>query len=699
MRADVASEAARLCRLALLCASSIAGVAAPAAAQRATVTFNKDIASIVFARCAPCHSPGAIGPFSLLTYDDVRQRAGLVADVTARRLMPPWKPRAERGRFLDERTLTDEEIGLIREWVSQGAQEGSPSDRPPPPSPRDGWQLGTPDAIVTMPAPFVLPAAGGDLFRTFVLPIPASAASAARFVRAVEFQPGNARVVHHANLGVDRTRSSRRIDALDPEIGYSGGMVPDAAYPPGYMLGWTPGQRPRPSPDGMPWRLEPSSDLVVQLHMQPTGKPEPVQVRVGLFFTDERPSRTPIGLRMGSERIDIPAGDAGYAIADEYVVPVDVELLAIQPHAHNLARRMEAHVRLPDGRVDTLIAIDDWDFRWQDVYRYASPIVLPRGSRLSMRFTYDNSAGNVRNPHQPPRRVVWGQNTTDEMGDLWLQLVPRRAEDLGALSADVARKTRAEDLAAYSKLLEQEPRNPLRHDAVGMLYLQDGKAEESIARFRASLAINGESAPTHYNLGLALSMRGQFDEATAEFEAALRIDPAYAEAHNNLGAMHQLRGRLPEARRHFERAIELRPDNAEARANLGRLLTAQGDLRRALGQFEEALVLRPEWPTALAGMAWLRAVAPDPAIREPRLAVDLAEKTAAFTNRRDPSVLDILAAAYAAAGRFDEAVGVARQAALLADEVGLKALATQVRARRALYEARTAYILPVLTTP
>ena len=114
-----------------------------------------------------------------------------------------------------------------------------------------------------------MPADGTDVFRTFVMPIPVAAA---RYVRAIEFHPGNARVVHHANLGVDRTRSSRQLDARDPEPGYAGSMERDARYPEGQLLGWTPGQAPHPAPEGTQWRLEPGSDLVVQLHLQPTGK-------------------------------------------------------------------------------------------------------------------------------------------------------------------------------------------------------------------------------------------------------------------------------------------------------------------------------------------------------------------------------------------------------------------------------------------
>ena len=653
------------------------------------VTWSRDVAPIVFRHCTVCHRPGEIGPFSLQSYRDARQRMTLIADVTKRRAMPPWKPEPAPGVFVDDRSLSDTDIQTIQDWAAQGGPEGDPRATPPLPAYPDGWQLGQPDLVVSMPAAYMLRADGPDLFRTFVLPIPTTTV---RYVRGIEFRAGNGRGVHHANLGVDRTRSSRRLDSADPEPGYVGGMVPDAAYPPGYMLGWTPGQQPRPSPDGMPWRLEADSDLVVQLHLQPTGKPEPVQVSVGFFFTDTPPSRLPLGLRLGSETIDIPAGDAAYAIRDSYVVPVDAQVLAVQPHAHNLGREMTAEARLPDGTVRSLITIHDWDFRWQDVYRYVVPIELPKGSTISMRFTYDNSGANPRNPFNPPHHVVWGQNTTDEMGDFWVQLVPKRNDEFETLGADIARKTRIEDIAAYTRVMESDPDNPLRHDAVAMLYLQDGRPQEAVTHFRESLRLNDESAPTHYNLGLALSMLRQYADATREFEAAVRLDPDHAEAQNNLGAMLHVAGRLDEAATHYRRALELRPDNVQARANLGRLLTLQGKLADAATQFELGLASKPDSVAALTGLAWIRATAADVTVRRPGQAVTLAEHARQLSGGRDPQASDALAAAFAALGEFDKAVQVIRIGIQAAEALGQAPLAAEMRERLALYEQRQSFI-------
>jgi tetratricopeptide (TPR) repeat protein len=660
-------------------------------AAQPPLTFTRDIAPIVWRRCATCHRPGEIGPFSLLTYGDVKRRASQIADVTSRRIMPPWKPEPGKGEFEAERRLSDRELQAMRRWIAEGAVEGDPADLPPLPAWNSGWQLGPPDLIVTMPDPYTVAADGGDLFRTFVIPIPLARA---RYVKAMEFRPGNPRVVHHANIGIDRTHSSRQLDLRDPEPGYVGGMVPDARYPEGQLLGWTPGQATHPVPPGLAWRLDAGSDLVAQLHMQPTGRREPLQVSVGFYFTDDPPTRTPLGLRLGSETIDIPAGEREYAITDSYVLPVDVEVLALQPHAHNLARRMEAKATLPDGSTRWLISIPDWDFRWQDVYRYSNPFVLPKGTTIAMRYTYDNSASNARNPRRPPARVVWGQNTTNEMGDLWIQVVPVANADLAVLSSDFRRKAHAEDLAAYTKLLGEDPGNPLRHDAVAALYLDEGRHDEAIAHYRESLTLNADSASTHYNLGFALSARGRRDEARAEFEHAIRLDPEYAQAHNNLGAMLQLLGRTAEALDHYRRAVALSPDNVDARLNLAQLLSAHGASAEAADQFRAARALRAGNAQALAGLAWIEATSKDPALRNPTEAVHLAEQAAAATGRRDITALDALAAAYASVGRFDAAVDAARAGINLATASGLSAVVAQLRQRLDLYERHQPFQIP-----
>ena len=262
-----------------------------------TVTYSKDIAPLIADRCAMCHHENGAAPFSLLTYADVKRRATQIALVTSRRYMPPWKADPADGPFVGQHPLTDAEIALFQQWAGDGAPEGDARDLPPLPGRQRwsaGWQLGTPDLVVSLPEPYTLPAGGADVFRIFVIPLPVNAT---RFVRGLEFRPGNPKVVHHANIRVDRTAASRQMDDADPAPGYSGLILRSADYPEGHFLGWTPGQVAPLLPNDYSWRLDPHTDLVVEIHMQPSGKAEAVQPSVGLYFSDQPPTRTPLPSR------------------------------------------------------------------------------------------------------------------------------------------------------------------------------------------------------------------------------------------------------------------------------------------------------------------------------------------------------------------------------------------------------------------
>jgi Flp pilus assembly protein TadD len=553
-------------------------------------TFAREVAPIIFEACTPCHRQGGPGPFSLATYKEVRQRAAQIVQVTRSRFMPPWKVEPALGHFEGQRSLTDAEIAMLAAWVAAGTPEGKPDETPPLPAFPDGWLLGTPDLIVTPSEPFVLQAEPTDSFRIFAIPIPVSKRA---YVRGIEFHPGNARVVHHANIRVDRTPTSRTLDERDPLPGYDGLMPRTAEYPDGHFLGWTPGQvAPLVGPD-LAWTLEPGSDLVVQLHMQPSGAVENVRPEIGLYFGDRPPVRTPSILRLGSQGIDIPPGEGRYVIRDSYRLPVDVDVLAIQPHAHYRAREIIGTATWPDGRSQRVMHIEDWDFRWQHVYRLVQPLSLPKGTTLSMEYTYDNSATNVRNPEVPPLRVLWGQRSKDEMGDLWFQLLPRTEPDRRRMNAEITQKMIAEDIIGYETMLRVDPRDHELHDDVAMLYLGLGKPGDAVKHFRASLDVRGDSPAAHYNLGTALSVAGQFDEAVIEYERAIALDPRYAVAYSNLGSVLLQQGRSRDAVRRLEQAVTLNPQNAEALNSLSVAYAAEGDVEKALATIDRALKLNP----------------------------------------------------------------------------------------------------------
>ena len=594
--------------------------------------------------------------------------------------MPPWKPEPGYGdSFMGNRRLTDEQVALILQWVAEGTVEGSRADLPPMPAWPTGWRLGQPDLVIEVPS-YTLPAGGRDVLRKFAIPIPIAGT---RYVRGLEFQPGNARVVHHANMKIDSTDASRRLDAADAEPGYEGVTPFAARFPPGYFLGWTPGQVRPLAPDSMAWRLDPGADMLLELHLTPGSQPEIVQSRIGFFFADAAPTRIPATIRLGRQNLDIPAEARDFVSRDSYVLPVDVAVSGIQPHAHYLATQVKGFATLPDGTRRWLIYIKDWDFDWQDFYAYTEPVVLPKGTELTMEFTYDNSAANRRNPHSPPRRVTWGQKSSDEMGDLWIQVVPRRAADLRILNDDRSPRELAEDIVGFEMVLAAAPDQTMQHDEVALLYLQFGKVAEAVAHFRASARLQPQSAAAQYNVGIAVLQLGDREAAIRHFEQALRLDPAYARAHTNLGVTLRLQGRLTEAIRHFREALLSRPDDGDTLYNLAAALTVDGKFEEAVTYYRRALQVQPDAPETHSELAWLLATSPEARSRDLSEAVRLAERASRLTGRKDAAVLDVLAAAYAAAGRFDEAVATARAALALLP--GESERAVSIRQRLNLY--------------
>jgi Flp pilus assembly protein TadD len=551
-------------------------------------TFTQDIAPVVFNACVSCHRAGGPGPFPLTTYDEVRRRATQIAQVTRSRFMPPWKVEPGVGRFVGQRLLTDREIASIEQWAGNGAPEGDPRRLPPLPRHADGWLLGPPDLIVKPAAAFSLPAQPSDVFRIFAIRLPVTKRT---YVTGLEFHPGNARVVHHANIRIDRTPATRRLDEADPLPGYDGLMPRSAEYPDGHFLGWTPGQIAPLVPPALAWALEPGSDLVVQLHLQPSGAVEEVLPEIGLYFSDAAPSRAPTILRLGSQGIDIPPGEPRYVIRDSYVLPVDVQLLAVQPHAHYRAREIRGMAQLPDGTSRLVMHIKDWDFRWQHVYREETPIALPKGTRLSMEYSYDNSASNVRNPELPPARVFWGQRSKDEMGDLWFQLLASNDRDRARLGAEITAKMTGEDIIGLETMLKVAPGDAELHDDVAVLYLSQGFAANAVRHFQASAALKPESAPAHFNLGTALAQAGRLDDAIRAFRDALARRPDYGVAHGNLGRVLLVKGDLGAALTQLQEAVRLEPANPQNLLGLSEALAQQGSWELAIETIERAMKL------------------------------------------------------------------------------------------------------------
>ena len=583
-------------------------------------TYSEQIAPILFEHCVECHRAGEAAPFPLVTYEDARKHASQIAQVTQRRYMPPWPPEPGYGDFDGTRRLTDAQLRAIVQWASNGARQGDPAKIPKLPQFTAGWKLGPPDLIVRMPAPYTLQAAKGDVFRNFVVPVNLKQP---RYVRAVELHPGNPKVVHHANVIIDRTRALRLRDGVDGQPGFAGmDVVTESAAgdfePDSHFLFWKPGTIAQPEPEDMAWRLDPTTDLVVNLHLQPSGKPEVIQTEIGLYFTDKAPTRRPMLVQLEHDgAIDIAPGTTSFSVTDELKLPVAAQLLAIYPHAHYLGKRIDTWAILPTGKRVELIRINDWDINWQASYTYRKPIELPANTRLMMRITYDNSPANPRNPNQPPKRVHSGDRSEDEMGHVWLQLLPAKDP-----SADVDPRL-VLHLAVMRRRLEKYPADFLAHYNLGAALQSLGQQKESINYLEKAVRMRPDNLTARNTLGVGYMLGDRLDRATQEFHEVLKREPKYASAHFNLarvlaaqsdagGAIHEFEaflelepedasghnllagvlaasGRVPEAAPHFRKAAELAPGDADTWTNLGTALAMSGDYTGAIQAFETAL--------------------------------------------------------------------------------------------------------------
>jgi Flp pilus assembly protein TadD len=601
----------RLSTLCLLLAA-VACRPAPAPSGRAnarSLTFNQDIAPILFEHCGSCHRPadaaGARGanstpsrgnsndplciagaPFSLVDYRGAADHASQIATAARKRTMPPWLPEAGYGTFAHERRLSPEQIDALEQWAAHGAPEGDPAERPATPAWPDGWQLGTPDLVVTLPAPYELAATGSDVFRNFVIPAPLATT---RYVRAMELRTDNPRVLHHASVGVDGTGTSRKLDRADPGPGFA--VMPEGEVR--NVYGWSPGKAPYLAPGNQAWTLEGGSDLVLQLHMLPSGQAEVIRPSLGLFFTDQPPSDTPLVVTLQSKTIDLAAGAAGQLVEDSYVLPADVEVRSIYPHAHYLATDMKVFATLPDKSIIWLLWIKSWDFNWQDTYRYASPLLLPQGAVITMRFTYDNSDANPRNRNHPARRVRWGPQSSDEMAAVWLELAPRHPEQAPLFARDSADRAMRADLANAEMQHRLDPRDARARNYLAARYLQAGRVADAVAQLDDALRLDPGDAEAHSNLGVARQLQNQIAEAVRELETATRLKPDDDRVHVNLGNALHAAGRDDRAVREYRRAIEIDPENADAHVNLALVIGPAGQIDEAIGQLKRALTITP----------------------------------------------------------------------------------------------------------
>ena len=399
--------------------------------------------------------------------------------------------------------------------------------------------------------------------------------------------------MHHANIRIDRTAATRQLDDADPLPGYDGLMPRSAEYPDGHFLGWTPGQvAPLVQPE-LAWTLEPGSDLVVQLHMQPSGAVEEVRPEIGFYFSDRAAARARRRSCASARRASTSRrAKSRYVIRDSYVLPVDVELLAVQPHAHYRAQGDPRHRdACPTARRARVMHIKDWDFRWQHVYRQDDADSRCRRAR-GCRWIHLRQLGRrtSRNPRAAAgARVLGPALEATRWATSGSSCSRRTTRDRARLNAEITAKMTGEDIVGYETMLKVTPNDAELHDDVALLYLGLGFAANAVRHFQASAALKPESAPAHFNLGTALAQAGRFDDSVTAFRDALSRRPDYALAHGNLGRVLLVKGDVGEALKHLQEAVRLDPNNPQSLLGLSEALAQRGAFDRAIETLERAM--------------------------------------------------------------------------------------------------------------
>jgi hypothetical protein len=395
-----------------LCLSVLAARSRPARVDTSVPTFNKHVVRIFQQNCQTCHHPGDIAPFSLMTYQETRPYAHLIKFMTQTRQMPPWKAAEGCGNFEGVRRLTQGEIDTIARWVDAGAPEGNPTDLPAPLEFQDGWAMGEPDLVLTMPQPYT-PPARAEMYRCFPIP---TANNERRWVRMIDVRPGDRATVHHVIAFLDTNNDSSALDAADPEPGYQCFGGP-GFFTTGTLGGWAPGTRPMALPDGVGLSLPANARVVLQVHYHGHGEEVKAdQTQIGVYYADKPVAKELRILPLVNNTFTIPAGESNYRVDARFTnFLASAHALLVYPHMHLLGKRMKVEAHLPDGRSECLIDIQDWDFNWQGGYFFKDPVPIPLFTRLEMSAWFDNSADNPRNPNNPPKPVSWGEATTDEM--------------------------------------------------------------------------------------------------------------------------------------------------------------------------------------------------------------------------------------------------------------------------------------------
>jgi peroxiredoxin/mono/diheme cytochrome c family protein len=366
------------------------------------VTYAEHVEPITRARCQGCHRPGEVGPFHLTSYDDYKRRADSIYEVVDQGLMPPWHADPRHGRWANDRSLTDRERATLLAWIEQGTPPGDLASIPPPPVYAAGWTIGQPDLVLEMAEAYDVPATGQIPIQKFRVP---TGFSEDVWVQAAQAMPGDRAVVHHICVFVIDPAHARDRGGADWE---------SRAEARPELVCYAPGDMPCVYAPGIAKKVPAGSVLEIQVHYQPIGVARFDRSSVGLVLARGPVRRMAVTRGAANRDFVLPPRTGPIALTSSYTFRDDAHLLSLTPHMHYRGRDFRYEAVFPDGRREVLLSVPYYDFNWQNVYRLAEPLFLPRGTTIECLAHFDNSAANPVNP-DPDQTVRWGEQSTDEM--------------------------------------------------------------------------------------------------------------------------------------------------------------------------------------------------------------------------------------------------------------------------------------------
>ncbi len=374
---------------------------AHAGAVSRRITFYKDALPVLQKNCQACHRPGEIAPASFYTYESTRPWAKAIKTAVLTRKMPPWFADPRYGKFANDRSLSEADIHTLVSWVDAGAPEGNPKDAPKPLEWSEGWRIGKPDVVLSMPSGFHVPASGTIAYQLFTIP---SGFSEDKYVQSVEVRPGNRKQVHHILAFVREPNFSWVRQAL----------LPSPPFPGELLAGYSPGLDPMAITTGRAKLIPARSDLVLQVHYTPDGKDGTDVSTIALIFSKVRPTERLLALSITNMAFSIPAGAPDTKVSAQITLQQDSVLVSLQPHMHFRGKSFEFRATYPNGTREILLNVPHYDFNWQLNYRLAQGKKLPKGTVIECEAHYDNSRNNPFNPDST-KVVHYGEQTWEEM--------------------------------------------------------------------------------------------------------------------------------------------------------------------------------------------------------------------------------------------------------------------------------------------